>query len=375
MSKFKTRHLNNSVKQGFIDDKHRAWHFAGIPTQTLIDEGKAYAGAVPLEVAERLLSYTPQLRKVYVEDDDGFPVLVEDRRAVVLPFDADPDAGADTVTKRVAYIGTDQYAIHDPKLAVLDAVIALADAGCDLASVGKLGGGRMAFSSWRPIEGRIEIPGFTLLETYINAGTSTDGSLATSYSPSTTMRVCDNTARWSDRQAERSGRYYSVKHTTNSVLDINRAREVIEVAVTRTNDVAANMERMANVTLSEADFYALTNKLYPLPEGEGRSRTMQLNKIGEINRLYFTDGRVPTSVRGTLLGAWQAFNTQATWGYEVRGNKIDPIGRQWERTIRGNGAQVTVRDGKKTAQVDLDAQFWAMVGALDLAPALVKVNA
>lgn len=372
MSKYKTRHLNNCVKQGFIDEKTRAWHFAGIPTQTLIDDGKAYAGAVPLEVAEKLLSYTPQLRKVYVEDDDGFPVLVEDRRAVVLPHDADPDAGADTVTKRVAYIGTDQYAIHDPKTAVLDAVIALSDAGCDLASVGKLGGGRMAFSSWRPRSGRIIIPGFTDVQAYVNAGTSTDGSLATSYSVSYTLRVCDNTARWSDDQARRSGRYYAVKHTINSTLDIDKARQMIDIAIAGAESMAQDMERMGNVDISDAEFYALVNSLYPLPAEEGRSRTMQLNKLGEVNHMYFSDGRVPDAIRGTLLGAWQALNTQATWGFEVRGNKVDPISRQWERTLRGNGAQITVKDGKKTTTASLDEQFWSVVKTLELAPALVR---
>lgn len=367
MSKFKTRHLNNSVKQGFIDDKHRAWHFAGIPTQTLIDEGKAYAGAVPLEVAERLLSYTPQLRKVYVEGDDGFPELVPDRMAVVLPHDDDPESGAHTFPERVSYVGTDGYAIHDPKLAVLDAPIALTDAGCELATVGKLGGGRMAFTSWRPIEGRVEIAGFTTLQAYINAGTSTDGSLATNIGSSYVEQVCDNTARLS----ESVGKLYRVKHTANSVIDINEARRIAEITIVGVHDLAASMERMANVAITEADFYAICNKIYPLPEEEGRSRTMVLNKLGELNRMYFGDARVPGSIRDTLLGAWQTLNTQATWGMEVRGNKVDPIGRQWERTIRGQTAQITVKDGKKSSSVSLDDQFWAVVGALDLAPALV----
>jgi phage/plasmid-like protein (TIGR03299 family) len=316
MSKYDVRKLQQWTRVGFVDEQRKmAWHSAGLDYKQAQADGLVFEGAIPLDVATGLLDWKPE-----VWDQDRF---FSETMNEYVPSRAQRFIGSPLVNEKgerpLLAIHTDGYQVHPYAETLLDKVVALLDAGGQLASVGCLGYGAQAFASWIPNGEVIDMGEMGGIIPYVNAGSSLDGSLATYVGVSAVLQVCDNTASMSLADANRSGRVYKVRHTANSRFDVSAARQALELAVKGAENFADEFERMANMALTDEQFRKLVAEMIEVDEKPGRSRTIALNKRSELQSLWASDVRV-APVKGSVAGAFQAFNTWLRWGDTIRGN-------------------------------------------------------
>lgn len=153
------------------------------------------------------------------------------------------------------------------------------------------------------------------MRNYVTACTSHDGSLAAQVFGSNIVTVCANTLAASLFSAFRPIRIRHTRYAGDRVQDAIRVLEMQRWAQARVN---AGVESLARIRVTDLDLSRLLDRVAPVPEEEGRSRTMAENMRGKILGLYRTDKRVEPFA-GTALGFVQAVNTYENWNGIVRG--------------------------------------------------------
>lgn len=352
MSEYRTKTLNAGLLQGFIDEKSKAWHYAHKSVSDMIASGNAFVGAVPLDRAEAALdNHAPTANRIKVYshntlDENGNEIEVWediDHMAIVLPMM--PHENRFTIKERLSYIGSADYKIHNPKIACIDYVEAIMDNGGVLHTVVTVGA--YAATSWMPAEGRMTIAGFGDVVPFVNASTAANGRLGTSVHTSLVRQVCDNTIRLSAATAKKT---YGIKHLDGKKLDAGEARNALDIALAAIDaQVRPMVEATGNITITESDLRAILRIADPLPDdSSGVAYTRAVNRHGEVfTKFVGHDPRITDEMKGTLLGAWQAWNTTKQWS----GSK-NPVMRNWKHTL---------------TEVNVDDAFWGAVNTLGLA--------
>lgn len=96
------------------------------------------------------------------------------------------------------------------------------------------------------------------------------------------------------------------------------AREALQIVFDSGAEFAAEIDRFVDTTVTEQQWQAFLADYAPIPEAEGRSRTMAINKRDTLLKLWYYDGRV-APLRGTAYGVLQATNTYNQHEATVRG--------------------------------------------------------
>lgn len=297
-----------------------------------------FAGWVPVDKARELLTVKVQMiePRVNVITDSGVTTADTSRfRAVV---DAD--------TGYVFQMASDGWAWHPYTEWLLDGIMTLLDASAgelQIGSVIALGHKEKAVVQVRPGQG-VEVGGFRRLP-WIAAFSSLDSSWATGFKPCVTDIVCDNTAEMAHR--ERTNKW-SARHTKHSKLRISEAREKVEIFFKGFDDLAAEMERLMNVKVTDKHFSKVLDHLYPIePNATAKLATRRQNIKETIGGLYFHDNRC-SPWAGTAFGVVQTVNTfhhhvAPTW----KGN--DKVDRQAANLVTGETGNV---DAKTIAAIN-----------------------
>lgn len=225
-------------------------------------------------------------------------------------------------------IHSDGYQIHDRVKWLIDNVSHIIDGDLQIASVGEVKGGKVA---WVQIEApdTIQHSSGEAYRPFIAATTSLDGSLATCYRAGSTRIVCDNT-----RDAFFSGKdgKYKVKHTRHSTnaATIQGAREALDIVHSVSDEYAAEMELLLAQSVSGKQWDGFLDTFTPIPDEKGRGKTMAENKRMALSDLWTNDERVaPWS--GTAWGVLQAVNTYNTHLSVVR--NAERAERQWSNFL------------------------------------------
>lgn len=284
---------------------------------------------------------------------DG-PVPVEDVRTMLFGWSAVPAPMFATINGRpvpvtshvqnyrsdtLALLGTvgSDRAIHQYADALLDNVAAILGTGSNplgIATAGLLRGGAQAYVSISLADTITTADGIEYLPNLL-AYSSHDASLATEYRRSVVNIVCGNAmghARHSKQGIETRVR---VRHTRNSVLRLESAREALGILAQVADDFAAHTSELCSLAVSERDWDAIVDELCgPMPgaDATARARTMNANRRDALNDML-TDSRV-APWRGTAWGAVQAVNTHAHHVQTVRGAHRDD--RNLAATIAGD---------------------------------------
>lgn len=368
MSEYSMTVLNESVAVGL--DK-AAWHFRGIDLAALRASGNFYSGPVPLERALELVGWEPEvislpdimneltsLRSMLAPGDDA-PTAYEvpDRMSKVI--------GRRLPTGVVRIINNVGGGYAENLHNVLrEAVYAAMDAECDVASAVCLNDGDYLGLSLIARDAVTLGGDFGTLQPYVSINSSLTSKIGTGASTGTTRFECDNTmqAGWSGAR-----RRLNVKRTRNAATKITPQliRESLEIAFAETTALAADLERLGNISVSDAQLAAVLDAWRPLDAEEGRGRTMSENTRNAFEKLLTYDPRV--NVGQNAAGLWQAHNTWQHWEQTAKGgNAQNRIGRQMQRTAEGEVSA-------------LDAEFMALVAgvipavgeALGIEPVLV----
>lgn len=315
MSKEKIGWLNTQTVIGFTDKRGHAWHYRASEQGA---ESNHYPGAIPVEdVRRRLFAWKA------VEGDVTSTATVIDANGVEQFTVTDPERKA--MLRPPRSLGPDDpggmlglfkngYAAHDYDEWLLDSVATLLD---DELSIGSAGLLKMGAVAWVSVEvpDTIETPEGIKFRPNLLAGTSLDGSLATTFARVVTNVVCDNTM---SAALGEGGEKIKVKHSRYSRLKLGEARDALAIVHTIADDFSKQVADLTSVKVSEGDWSRFLDSLSPLPEDEGRSRTMSQNKRETLTKLWNHDERV-APWRGTAWGVVQAVNTMTHHEGIVRG--------------------------------------------------------
>lgn len=305
MSKETSQWLNQNVLVGFTAQRGHAWHYKASEQGV---EPNHYDGAIPVEDVRRRLFYwqaeaSPVFVKAPILNDSGHHnggthfKVVEDRKAILRSDNGD-----------VLGMFKDSYAIHQYDEWLLNTVANIIDdSNLQIGSAGLLRGGGVAWVSVEMPETIKTKEGFPV-RPHLLATTSHNGTLASTFKRVVTAVVCDNTLAGALGE---DGSQFKTRHSKYSDSRIQSIRDAIGIVHSMADDVIAEIERLSSITVSNAEWDAIVDRLVPVGmDGDSRPQAVSRaqNKQEAIRHMYKYDERC-APWQGTALGALNCFNT------------------------------------------------------------------
>lgn len=288
MSKETMEWLNQNTLIGFTEKRGHAWHYR---------EGSDnhYKGPVPVaDVERRLFDWEAEEHPLYVQTGEGGAmVAVPDRKAI-----ARSDNG------EVLGVFKDSYVPHHYREWLIGGLAGLLDDDLQIGSAVLLRGGAVACLSVETPE-TIVTPEGVAFRPHIIAVSSFDGTIATTFKPTVTNVVCDNTM--SAALAE-NGPQFKVKSTRNSMLRLADAREALGIVFKTAEAFESEVRALTAQEFTDRQFESLVESMTKHDPDSKRAVTMAENKRDALWRMWRSDERV-VEFAGTAYGAWQAVNT------------------------------------------------------------------
>lgn len=336
MSRETIEWLNTNVLVGMTDKRGHAWHYK-MSAQGV--ESNHYPAFIPAgDVMRRLFAWSADSLPLYVPvptvTDNGVSEMsvVPDRKAIVRS-----DTGA------VLGIFKDGYQPHQYGEWLLGTVSNILSDTINITSAGLLKGGAVGWVECSVPE-NVTTPEGVTFRPNILAGTSLDGTIATFYKRTITATVCDNT--FAAARSE-NGETYKVKHTRNSGLRLDDARDALNLIHSAADGFAEEVRELCATTVTDRQWSAFLDAYSPMTDNrgialEGRSRTMSETMRDTMSRLYRHDTRV-SPWAGTAFGVVQCVNTYNHHERIVRGasrvernllNAIDGTTDQYDSEAR-----------------------------------------
>lgn len=311
--------LNTQTLIGFTDQRGNAWHYR---EDAQGDEPNHYPGAIPVEdVLRRLFDFkvlSAEITATAITPDGVISIVDPERKATM-----------HSRTGHIFGVFKKGYEIHQPEEWLLDQVANLIDDDVQIGSAGNLKKGAVSWVSIEVPENMVT-PSGVIFRPHLVASTSHDGTLATTYKKSSQLVVCDNTL---SAALGGEGEVFKVKHSRYSHLKLQTARDALNIIHTLADDFSAQVESLCAQTVSDTEWRKFVDALAPLPEAEGRGRTMADNKRIMLNRLWNQDERV-SPWKNTAFGVLQAVNTFEHHHAQVR--RAERVERNMLRAIKGD---------------------------------------
>jgi phage/plasmid-like protein (TIGR03299 family) len=291
MSRETSEWLNQYVLIGYAAERGTAWHYR---PESQGDEPNHYDGPVPYEdVVRRLFDWTAESREIYTLTDRGY-VAIPDRQAIVT-----------SDTEDVLGVFKSGYTPHQYQEWLLENVSLLLDNGdIGIGSAMLLRGRAQACVSIEVPES-VTTPEGVEFRPNLLACTSFDGSLATTYKRVVQEVVCDNTM---DLGLSEAGQEFKIKHSKYSRLQLQGAKDALAIVHMMGADFAEQIKSLCAWKVTDAQWKSVLDNLVPVPDDEGRGKTMAENKRAELIAMYHSDEMVAPWA-GTAYGVIQAFNT------------------------------------------------------------------
>jgi hypothetical protein len=209
----------------------------------------------------------------------------------------------------------------------------------------------------------VEVAGLEFKPTLM-AMTSHDTTKKTGYYMTNIIGVCDNSMNAAQRQSEGTGKFMTVKHTSQSLTRLNDIRAALGIVYRDAEEFQQWVEALTQVDITDRQFKAIISGIVPIPEPEmgvgksgdqvvknQRSITIAANKNDRMFGMWKADPRC-AQWHGTLFGAYQTFNT---WAEHEKPRNDNAMDRLFQGTLGGQ------------FQKDSD-MFWNVVKGLDLNP-------
>lgn len=323
MSRESSVWLNTMTLIGQVLKRGTAWHYRKQDQGT---ESNHYDGAIPVEdVIRRLFGWTPEEGTSESRTPSGLHIVDADRKSIVRP----PGALGPNDKGAILFQPKSGYKIHGYTEWLIRNAEVIASQGLPIGSAGLLKQGAQAWVSFE-VPDTITTPEGVAFRPNLLAATSLDGTLATTYQRVVTNVVCDNTM---SAALSETGQRVKVKHSKNSLTKISEVRDALAIVHSIADDFSAEVATLCNTTVTDAQFDAFLASIAPIPEEDGRGRTMAENRQGEFRKLWNSDPRV-TPWKGTAFGVVQAANTYEHHLKAVRGGGTDEDAKRFVRAER-----------------------------------------
>ncbi len=245
---------------------------------------------------------------VQVQMPDGSTITDETRKAIVRD-------------DKIVGMHRAGYQIHQFSDWLVDHVETMLDTP-DLVidRAGTLKGGRVAFVQVSTAD-TLDVAGIEY-SPFINAATSHDGSIASSYFTGATSIICMNTLSAGLRYAPQR---ISIRHTRHSEFRGSQVREALNIVESTADEFSVAVRGLLDrkVTASQWDEFVSAHTGVDTAK-EGRGLTMALNRAESLRSMYRDDERVAPWA-GTAYGVLAAVNT---WGHWERRTLADDRAEQ-----------------------------------------------
>jgi hypothetical protein len=187
---------------------------------------------------------------------------------------------------------------------------------------------------------------------YISILNSHDGSWPLIALKSSVIVVCANTASWALQGAAIR---QNIRHTASWEDRVADVRQALGLAEQARQTFTETVETLMLQPVTMRAFDLLLDAVFPVPEDDGRGRTMRENARLEV-RTLFSEGAVVENYRRTGWGAVQAVNTWEQWSAPIRAGAKSSSAttrarRQIEALAAGKAGQFTAGAVRHLASV------------------------
>lgn len=214
------------------------------------------------------------------------------------------------------------------------------ESGAVFETAGALGHGERVFMSMKFPESMKLANGQDLVDNYIVAVNSHDGTTSFNVVVTPVRVVCQNTVRLALRKATNK---VSLRHTANATQKVQQARDTLGIVFKYQEEFQREVDRLLAVDMSEQDFSKFVETLVPLPSSKDASQreiaTVE-RKRGEITQLW--NAPTQANVAGTGWAAYNAVVEWSDWVKRIRGEG-DKDALRAERLILGIGEEIKDR--------------------------------
>lgn len=315
MSRETLEWLNTNTLIGWTSKRGNAWHYRA---EEQGEETNHYADAVPVtDVMRRLFDWEPISAPVSATFDtaNGPVTITDDTRQVIARNDTLAPLG----------VFKNSYQPHGYSEWLIDVTSRIVDDALNIGSAGLLKGGAVG---WLQIEtpDNFMTPEGVSYRPHILAATSLDGSLATTYKGTVTNVVCDNTMECGLGE---KGNTFKVKHSKYSNAKIADAREALGFVFDIADDFAAEVKALCETSVSGKQFNSFMTEFVPVPEDDGRAKTVATDKHDRMVAMWLNDNRV-SPWAGNAFGVLQLVNT-----YSQHETRVNAGTNRGERNIFG----------------------------------------
>lgn len=199
--------------------------------------------------------------------------------------------------------------------------------GARVSAAGLLNGGRRAFCTMR-LDREILIGGRDAVEMFLVGGMGHDGSMSVTVAATGIRVVCRNT--W-DLMLANTTRLYKVRHTANAKLQVEQARQVLELTYAYVDAFTAEAEKLIAKTCTDKRFDAIIAELYGPAEDAGKAVvTAWETKRDTLWGLW--NAETQAEIKNTAWGALQTLIEFDDWYRGVRGADDEDAAR-FERSL------------------------------------------
>lgn len=173
-----------------------------------------------------------------------------------------------------------------------------------VSACGVLDEGRRAFMAWRLPKNILVHGNRDLVELWMTAVTSYDGSLATLAFVSPIRAVCQNTVIAGLKSAVSK---YRVKRTKNAKLNVEQAAEMLALTYKYADEYRFVAERMADETMNLQTFDSIIRNLWGPDDEETNKRTLNAWEEKRTKLVHlFSEAPSNADIHFTAWGAFQA---------------------------------------------------------------------
>ena len=192
------------------------------------------------------------------------------------------------------------------------------DYGAVFETAGSINDGRQVFMSMKmpnsiKLEGNADV-----VDMYVMATNSHDGSVAFTAAVTPIRPVCKNTVNLALNKAVSKAKF---KHTLNATEKVQQARELMGIVTNYSEAFQQEVEALLDAQFTDAQFEKFVEQVFPLRKGDDstqRAITKIENKREALRELWTADTQ--KFVGNTKWAAYNAVVEYADWVMPVRGD-------------------------------------------------------
>lgn len=310
---------------GMVEERGSAWHRRDDLRRNAdgsLAEDNHYPRFIPVEdVRRRLFHWMPRTVPV------AYLVPCDVAEADVIRKDGTPCKVIETQAGRVGVLRDDndydmgvfkEGVQHPPyNVTLIREAERLTGTTLGISSAGLLAKGGRAWVEFSLPETLHDAKtGFSYRPNLLKAD-SMDGSISMTTARTINATVCDNTLTWNLLEAKTAGLLFKRKHTSG-FGDLQDERDALGILEQTDSEFLSELHALIEREVNEKQVISILDIIMPIPEDDGRGKTLVLNKRDQWMNLYTSDP-MAAPWTGTAFGVVQTHNTYDHWFSPVRG--------------------------------------------------------